>query len=347
VEGHLAALPESERPHHVYVDLPHRVWDALAVIGIGRASPFSYLIWQFVALRATRRLLREHRFDVIWHLTYANAWLGSLAALAGPPFVFGPVGAGVGPPWRLVPTLGARGIISELVRSLIRSLARHLNPLARLTWRRALVILVQNPETRDWLPASHRKKIVVLPNAVVEEPSGSRSVSHKGPPMALFAARLQAWKGGALALRAISLLPGWHMVICGDGNDAGRLRRLSGRLGLTARVHFAGWLPRTEVLRLMREEADVLLFPSLHDEGPWVVAEAVANGLPVICLDRGGPPVLGGLPVRATTPDETVRGLAASMRSIPSGPPRERRDITAVRGRVVDVLRHVGLLPTR
>jgi glycosyltransferase involved in cell wall biosynthesis len=346
VEGHLAALPAGERPRHVYVDLPDRVWGALAIVGIGRASPISYLIWQFVAFRATRRLLREHRFDVIWHLTYANAWLGSLAALAGPLFVFGPVGAGVGPPWRLVPTLGARGVISELARSLIRTLARHLNPLARVTWRRARVILVQNPETRDWLPAAYREKVVLLPNAVVEEPAGSRPVPHQGPPLALFAARLQAWKGGVLALRAISQLPTWRLVFCGSGNDEGRLRRLTGQLGLTARVHFAGWLPRPEVIRLMREEANVLLFPSLHDEGPWVVAEAVANGLPVICLDRGGPPVLGGRPVRATTPDATVRGLAEAMRSIPNEPPpRERRDIATVRGRVLDVLRREGVLP--
>jgi glycosyltransferase involved in cell wall biosynthesis len=36
----------------------------------------------------------------------------------------------------------------------------------------------------------------------------------------------------------------------------------------------------------------VLLFPSLHDESPLTVAEALALGLPVLCLDHGGPPVV-------------------------------------------------------
>jgi glycosyltransferase involved in cell wall biosynthesis len=346
VEARLAALPANERPFHVYVDVSERMQRVLAAFGIGRAHPISYIVWQFAALRTTRQLLRQQHFELIWHLTFANLWLGSLAALAGPPFVFGPVGGGVGPPWRLVPVLGIRGMFSEVARSVIRNVARHLNPVARVSWQRARLILVQNPETRDWLPALHRRKAVVLPNAVVEEAPGGRGDSRGRPHTALFAGRLLPLKGGVLALRAISLLPGWQLVICGSGSDESRLRSLSRQLGLTERVRFTGWVARSEILRLMREEADVFLFPSLHDEGPWVVAEAVANGLPVICLDRGGPQVLGGRPVRATTPDATVRRLADALRATPHDLPlRERRDVAAVRGRVIDVLRGVGLLP--
>jgi glycosyltransferase involved in cell wall biosynthesis len=347
VEERLAALPPSERPRHVYVDIPEGIQRILAAFGIGRASAISYMVWQFAALGATRRLLREQRFDVIWHLTYANVWLGSLAAIVGPAFVFGPVGGGVGPPWRLVPALGVRGIFSEVARTITRALARHLNPLARISWMRARLILVQNPETRDWLPAGHRKKAIVLPHVVVDQPSAIRATSRHEPPTALFAARLEPLKGGALALRAISLLPPWHLIICGTGSDEARLRRLCQRLGLASRVRFTGWVARSEVLRLMREEADVFLFPSLHDEGGWVVSEAIANGLSVICLDRGGPPVLGGSPVHASTPDATIRALADAMRSIPQEPPApERRDIPTIRARLVDLLVRVELLPT-
>jgi glycosyltransferase involved in cell wall biosynthesis len=59
--------------------------------------------------------------------------------------------------------------------------------------------------------------------------------------------------------------------------------------------------------------ANVFLFPSLHDEAGWVVLEAFANGLPVICLDVGGPPVLGGTPVRIGRMDATVRRLAEAL----------------------------------
>jgi glycosyltransferase involved in cell wall biosynthesis len=197
------------------------------------------------------------------------------------------------------------------------------------------------------LPVGHRKKTIVLPNVVVDEPPRVRGTSRHEPQTALFAARLEPLKGGVLAVRAIALLPEWHLVICGRGSDEARLRRLCERLGLTSRVHFTGWVARSEVLRLMREEADVFLFPSLHDEAGWVVAEAVANGLSVICLDRGGPPILGGSPVHASTPDATIRELANAMRSIPSERPApERRDIPAIRAQLVDLLRRVELVST-
>ncbi len=39
----------------------------------------------------------------------------------------------------------------------------------------------------------------------------------------------------------------------------------------------------------MYELHDLLLFPSLHDSGANVVLEALSRGLPVVCLDIGGP----------------------------------------------------------
>ena len=58
--------------------------------------------------------------------------------------------------------------------------------------------------------------------------------------------------------------------------------------GLQDRVHFLGRKPRNEVLRLY-SEYDVFFYPSFHDSGAFTVLEAMAAGLPVICLDRGGP----------------------------------------------------------
>jgi glycosyltransferase involved in cell wall biosynthesis len=96
----------------------------------------------------------------------------------------------------------------------------------------------------------------------------------------------------------------------------------------------------------MREEADVFLFPSLHDEGSWVVAEAVASGLPVVCLDRGGPPVLGGRAVHATTRGATVRALAAAVRTSLGSPaaPADGLDFEARRAQLGALIERFGLL---
>jgi glycosyltransferase involved in cell wall biosynthesis len=288
-----AAIESELRPlrnlHFVYVDLPPnlRRWKRGQ-----RGVRLYYLLWQRAALREARRLSREHPFDLAWHLTLANGWIGSAACLLDVPFVYGPVGGGVEPPWRLAGALGAKGTLYELLRAAARVFGRYFNPLSRASWRRASLILVQNEETKQWLPRRYQSKAEVFPNVVLERlPSATR---HDTRRVMLFAGRLLPLKGVALAIRALEGLPGWRLIVCGDGSDYGRLKRLASDRGLGDRVDFRGWVERGEVLRTMREEASVFVFPSLHDEAGWVVVEAMASGLPVVCLDLGGPPILAG-----------------------------------------------------
>lgn len=313
-------IPEGDHVHPVYVDLP--LWARFWKRG-QRGIRAYYLLWQLAALRRARAL--PDSFDLVWHLTLASAWLGSPGPLLGPAFVYGPVGGGVTPPLRLLSSLGLRGVAYESLRAVARLVARYANPLARLAWRRAVLILAQNEETRAWLPARHRAKVRIVHNAVLDAPSAARG-PHV-PKTALFAARLLPWKGGALALRAVAEAPGWTLVVCGDGSDAPRLRRLARRLRIEDRVRFLGKVPREEVLRLMTNEAAVLLHPSLHDDAPLVIAEAAVHGLPVVCLRRGGPPLIAGPSAIAVSTDgssrEVVARLARALDEAVAGPLRD------------------------
>lgn len=60
----------------------------------------------------------------------------------------------------------------------------------------------------------------------------------------------------------------------------------------------------------MAGEAKVFLLPSLHDDSPLAVIEARTNGLPVVCLDRGGSPLLGGRAAEVGDVDSTAHALA-------------------------------------
>ena len=311
IEAAFGDLPERDRLHPVYVDLPGwaRFWKRGP-----RGLRLYYLLWLLAALRVGRRLHRSMRFDVTWHLTLANAWLGSSGALVGSPFVFGPVGGGVAPPWSLVWPTGARSVASEILRAASRAVGRYLNPLARLSWRRAIVILAQNPDTVAWLPRQHRSKARVIPNVVFSTHSDSGRPGDDRPRTALFAGRLIPWKGADLAIAAVSKTRDWRLIIYGEGPDEHRLRGIVRRAGVGDRVEFRGHVARGELLGAMRTEAGVFLFPSLHDEAGWVVAEAVAAALPVVCLDKGGPPLLAnGLAV--TVPVHGGRAVVTSRLS--------------------------------
>jgi glycosyltransferase involved in cell wall biosynthesis len=328
IEAAFDDVPERNRLHLVYVDLPSwaRFWKRGP-----RGLRFYYLLWLLAALRVGRRLHRLMRFDVTWHLTLANAWLGSTGALVGPPFVFGPVGGGVAPPWSLVWPTGARSVASEVLRTTGRAAGRYLNPLARLAWRRAVVILAQNPDTVAWLPRRYRGKARIVPNVVFSTRSEGGRQSRDRPRTALFAGRLIPWKGADLAIGAVAKTPDWRLVIYGEGPDESRLRRIVRESGLVDRVEFRGRVARTEVLGTMRTEAGVFLFPSLHDEAGWVVAEAVTAALPVVCLDNGGPPLLAnGLSVAVP-----VKGGRAAVTSRLSKALEQARAISA--SGVVDI----------
>lgn len=111
------------------------------------------------------------------------------------------------------------------------------------------------------------------------------------PPERLIIAcsgRLTPDKGFADILTALSL-PGphplAHLLIFGDGPEAGPLRTLANQLGLADRVTFAGW---RDDARILIRGADLFIHASQAEGLPNVVLEAMADGLPVIATDAGG-----------------------------------------------------------
>lgn len=311
IDAALPQVPERDRLEFRYVDLPPwaRRWKRGR-----RGIHVYYFLWQLAALREARKAHRDSAFDLVWHLTLANVWFGSMASMVGPRFVYGPVGGGATAPLLLLPVLGPQGAAYELLRSTVQRVARYGNPLGRVSWRRAQLILTQNEETRRWIPARYRDRVEVFPNVVLDPPPEQRNQVEPGrPPVAMYAGELRPLKGVALAIHAVALLPRWRLLIFGSGPDEPRLRRLTGRLGLQDRVEFRGFVPRERLLSVMSTEADVLIFPSLRDQAGWVVAEASSVGLPVVCLANGGPPLLGGTAVESSTPGRTAAALARTV----------------------------------
>ncbi len=65
------------------------------------------------------------------------------------------------------------------------------------------------------------------------------------------------------------------------------------------------------------QQADALLHPTLHDSSGNVLVEAMACGLPVICLRIGGPAAIvpdgAGLLIEAQGRKASISGLADAM----------------------------------
>jgi glycosyltransferase involved in cell wall biosynthesis len=132
--------------------------------------------------------------------------------------------------------------------------------------------------------------------------------------------RLLHWKGFHLGLQAFARagLENARFAIIGEGPELGRLRSLARNLHISDRVDFMGRLPREEALAILAG-SHVLVHPSLHDSSGWVCIEAMAAGIPVLCLDLGGPATQvsseTGAIVEARTPEQAVEGLAGQMQA--------------------------------
>ena len=214
--------------------------------------------------------------------------MGSL----GPPLIIGPIGGGETSPSSLRDGFHLRGKILETLRDLSNSTIS-INPLVRDGLANAAVIFVKTCDTLNLLSRAMRKKTVVFTELAVQTSQiGSSRMPRQTPARLLYAGRLLYWKGVHIAIQAFAMLlkkiPNARFTIVGSGPEEARLKAAALARKIKDRVDFISWLPQNNLFELY-DSHDLLLFPSLHDSSGGVVLEALCHGMPVVCLDLGGP----------------------------------------------------------
>jgi glycosyltransferase involved in cell wall biosynthesis len=288
--------------------------------------------WQRRAATRALELDREIDFDVVHHVTIAAYWLRVGVAALDKPLVWGPVGGAVSTPWRLAGELGVRGLVSDGLRVGVRPLLGRLPP-SRAVQRRATIVFAQNGETAAKIRTAGN--LQVLSNATAADVD---SVSLPGQRRGdiVFVGRLIPLKGLRLAVRTLRYLQHEHSVlrVLGSGSERYPVERLARRWGVANRVRFEGLVPRAKLLEIVAG-AGVLLYPALHDEASWSVAEALSLGTPVVCLARGGPAALTDVwpdspaeTIEPSTPRETANRLSTAVdRFLDAAPPIPTRPL--------------------
>ena len=277
-----------------------------------------YPLWQRLAGRTARRLHAEHSFDVIHHLTFAVDWMpAGVVQESSARVIWGPVGGSTAVPLSMARWLGPRGLLGELVRRAYTGLRRRVT--GRRLAQHADLVVAQNKDVAEVF-GKYDAEVVVQPNVAIRPLSGSggprEPFGAPGTRTALFVGRLIPWKGLLLAISALARTEavGWELWVIGDGPDWRRAERLAEELGIRDRVEFLGQLPREEVMASL-SRADALLAPALREAAGWAVAESLASGCPVVCIDRGGPSVIVGPEDGVVVPwrGDVVGGLAKGL----------------------------------
>jgi glycosyltransferase involved in cell wall biosynthesis len=302
-----------------YYDLPE--WMCRWKNRAGLWTRAYYLLWQWGAYGVARRLCREARFDVVHHITFGVFRHPSFMAFLGLPFVFGPVGGGESAPRLLRGTFPLRGYLIDFFRDIANWVVR-VDPLMAAVFRRSAATLCKTGETLQSIPPRFHDKCQVQVELGTDScrPAMRQRQREDGSFRVLYVGRLVYWKGLHLGLTAFARLLESHpwatLTVVGSGPDEAWLRGVAQRLGIGNTVN---WVPRLEHAGVMRAylRHDAFLFPSLHDSSGNVVLEALSSGLPVVCLDAGGPAILVdpscGFKVRPGAPQQVVEDLARAL----------------------------------
>jgi len=216
----------------------------------------------------------------------------------GIPFIFGPVSGGERAPFSLRIGYGWRGFVADSFRDLSNLLIK-VDPLMRRTFKQAERIYVTSEQTLSLMPRKYRQKASVL-LAIGFNPSELPGLAepHSPDPITngcfrvLYVGNLLYLKGMHLGIPAFARLlkerPDAKLTLVGSGPDERQWRTLAEKLGVEDRID---WIPWQDRRKLSEQYAahDVFLYPALHDSGGMVILEALAHGLPIVCLDLGGP----------------------------------------------------------
>lgn len=283
---------------------------------------FFYRKWHLAAYALAQFLNSQHRFDLVHQLTMVGYREPGYLWKLGIPFVWGPIGGMGRFPSRFMSSLGLYGAMYYTAYNLINAWQERFSSRARHAARTAGAALVaatpddQAGTQKYWAQASHLMAEVGLPEVGHVVPTRR---AHGEPLRIVWSGLHIARKALPLGLRGLAKLPRhvhWRLDVLGQGPLTEKWARQAEELGIAKQCHFHGWVERDAALKIMAG-GHVMLITSLRDLTSTVTVEALAQGMPVVCLDHCGFSAAiddsCGIKVPVTTPAGVVTGLRDAL----------------------------------
>ncbi len=294
-----ARVPHSESRNGL--EILHPRYPLPPKIGMS-AAPLSMAL---STLAAVRRLRREFPFELIdAHYSYPD---GVAAALLGK--------------WLGVPvTITARGTDISLI-------PRYRVPRAWIRWaarRSGASIAVCEALRSEMVELGiDGERIRVLRNGVdlqlfrpLDRAAARTELGLTPGRWLLSVGQLIERKGHDIPIRALADLPGWSLLVAGDGPLRRELAALASSLGLADRVWFAGAVPQVQ-LPTYYSAVDALVLASSREGWANVLLEAMACGTPVVASSVWGTPeVVTGPAAGVLMGDRSAAALVVALRQL-------------------------------
>lgn len=274
-----------------YVDIPN-VYKKIfsGAIYSGRLN-----VWNKRALKKAKEICAQERIDIIHQITPVEfRSIGDYGRIPNVKFVCGPIAGGQTIPKELKKYTQGRKIV-ELVRSSINLLYR-FGFMVTGKLHKCDYLLYANHETKGFLSkvAPRQDGCDLLTDVAVDlndlREFGEMSYRNEDCCRFLVVGRLVYLKGHEFLLDALMRIPKELDYVCnivGQGKELENLKKKCTAAGLDHCVHFVGAVPYTQISEVYAS-SDVLIMPSFREATGSVLMEAMANGLPVITINKFG-----------------------------------------------------------
>jgi glycosyltransferase involved in cell wall biosynthesis len=290
------------------IEVRHPRYPVIPKIGM-IAAP--WLLYRAMLPQVAHLLAEGHRFDAIdAHYVYpdgvAATWLGQHFGL---PVVITARGSDV----TLIPRYR---FPRRLIQRAIKDASALIAVSAALKER-----LIELGAADD--------KVTVLRNGVetdlfrpLQEREAARARLTLTGPTLISVGSLIERKGHHRTIEAMRHLPGFTLLIVGEGPEQPRLAALTARFGLGDRVRLLGSRPHRE-LSALYGSADASVLASSREGWANVLLESMACGTPVVAADIWGNAEVvrapeAGLIYQPNTPDGLARGVQRLFAALPA-----------------------------
>jgi glycosyltransferase involved in cell wall biosynthesis/peptidoglycan/xylan/chitin deacetylase (PgdA/CDA1 family) len=299
----------------VFVPMPRRQWSLGQLHG---ALWYMMLnLWHRRAYAVARRLHEQIGFDLVHQLTFCGFREPGYLWKLDVPFVWGPVGGTQNYPWNFITRAGWGGAAREAGRNILNLCQLRFNRRINTAARKAdALVAATSTVRRDFSRFQGITPNVISDVGITRITHVSRPLRSAQEPLRIvWSGIMQLRKALPLLIDALAQMPDdvpYCLRVLGEGEYLDSWRRHARRRGIDRRIEWLGWQPHEQALK-QYAWADVFAFTSLRDTTGTVIAEALAAGLPVVCLDhQGAHDVVTddcGIKIPVSTPRNVVGGL--------------------------------------
>lgn len=311
-----------------------KAFDSVRIIGFDVPRAFAwwksgsrgillyYWLWMVGCARLAKSLDAEYHFDNVHQYNFHTDWAPHFLKFKSANVLWGPICHQPRVPASYFLDKRRRSVGQELLKFALKWLSWNVNPWLRLAIHRSTHIFFANEDVPRSFRISGKVHVENFGGAGWSEAESTLTPT-AAPLRLLHVGRTVAIKGLVVALEAFNdaRMKGAdvELAIVGSGPMLPSVRQWVAKRQLDRVVHMYGQVDFSGMAH-QYDKADALLYPSLGNQDT-VVAEALASGLPVVCVRGSGAASMAGpsaVAVAGRSGRESVARFAAAISDLVS-----------------------------